>query len=431
MADLHRISPSFSPERHLDVVFVHGLGGDPFTTWRSGDDESSFSWPHWLAQTFEERIGVWSLGYATANPLQKTRLRVPLPSKDAPVAGVAMPLPRRTVNVLERLTQEGIGERPVCFITHSLGGLLVKSVLRQAADSIHTPRWQRVGKQCRGVMFLATPHHGSALADLVNVFRIVLPTVSTDDLRDNDAHLMQLSQWYRNHAPSQKIQTFSYYETKPYKTVIIVSESSADPGVSGPLARPPIPVERDHLEICKPRDHNDLVCFGSIELIEGILRGASSSSAAGEPSVASESAEQTNAPTSASSIVVRSFLPDGVENAETLIDLTDLFICSDSRDRRPKQPEVWTQELPCRLRDAAATIERLPRPVALATHTHLSIAWYLGTLLSPKRGIPLLLRQRAANASDQLWDCGEARLPAGGAEWLFERITLGAGPRAD
>jgi hypothetical protein len=49
MAVLLPISTVLSPERALDVVFVHVLGGDPLTTWRSGDDAST-SWHHWLAR---------------------------------------------------------------------------------------------------------------------------------------------------------------------------------------------------------------------------------------------------------------------------------------------------------------------------------------------------------------------------------------------
>ena len=40
MAKRIPITAAPAPERSLDVVFVHGLGGDPLTTGRSGDDES-------------------------------------------------------------------------------------------------------------------------------------------------------------------------------------------------------------------------------------------------------------------------------------------------------------------------------------------------------------------------------------------------------
>jgi hypothetical protein len=119
---------------------------------------------------------------------------------------------------------------------------------------------------------------------------------------------------------------------------------------------------------------------------------------------------------------VRSFLA-GADAAETIIDLSDLFICAVSKDRRPKHPNIWSQDLPKRLRQAVATIEGLPRPVELAFHAHLSIAWSLGTLLKPNRG-PLLLRQRFPNSKDQLWNCSEPRLPAGAAAWEFERIEM-------
>jgi hypothetical protein len=179
---------------------------------------------------------------------------------------------------------------------------------------------------------------------------------------------------------------------------------------------------RDHLEISKPRDRNDLAYLGSRDLIERILQNDSPTPTSPPPSAA----EGPPALAAASTVVLRSFLP-GVEQADTLIDLSDLFVCANPKDRRPKHPHVWTRDLPGRLATAAATIERLPRPVGLAPLTHLSIAWYLGTLLNPKRGVPILLCQRSPAAIDAWWDGSQPQLPSGGAEWTLERMVLGEG----
>jgi hypothetical protein len=284
MAELLPISSPLAAERQLDVVFVHGLGGDPIATWRSGTDENT-SWPHWLALEFETQIGVWSLGYAAAP--SKWQGFPFFGSKD-PDAGAAMSLPRRAENALDRLVGAGIGQRPVCFITHSLGGLLVKSILRRSADSQFAPERLQVVEQCHGVLFLATPHHGSRLADLAGAIKVYLPSVSTLDLKDNDDHLMDLYEWYRSYAPSHHILTRSYYENKETKAVVIVvPRSSADPGVAGETARGPTPLDRDHLEISKPRNRDDQAYIGSTQLIRLILSGEASASGPGQPPLSS------------------------------------------------------------------------------------------------------------------------------------------------
>ena len=271
MAELLQISLPLSAERRLDVVFVHGLGGDPVNSWRSGTDENS-SWPHWLALEFGAQVGVWSLGYAAA-PSKWSGIKTALLGGNDPDAGAAMSLPRRAENSLDRLVGAGIGQRPLCFIAHSLGGLLVKSILRLAADVPEAPERLQVAQQCRGVLFLATPHQGSRLADLASAMQAYLPSVSTQDLKDNDDYIMDLYEWYRNYAPTHHILTRSYYENKKTKgVVIVVPRSSADPGVSGPTARPPTPLDRDHLEISRPRNQNDQAYIGSTKLIGTILR---------------------------------------------------------------------------------------------------------------------------------------------------------------
>jgi hypothetical protein len=95
---------------------------------------------------------------------------------------------------------------------------------------------------------------------------------------------MDLYEWYRSYAPSHHILTRSYYENKETKgVVIVVSRSSADPGVTGDTARGPTPLDRDHLEISKPRNRQDQAYIGSTQLIRLILSGEAPASGTGQP----------------------------------------------------------------------------------------------------------------------------------------------------
>ncbi|HOG92930.1 MAG TPA: hypothetical protein PLE80_05100, partial [Opitutaceae bacterium] len=107
MSILHPIGATPSAQRKGDVVFIHGLGGDAFATWRHGADDST-SWPHWLAKDFPD-IGVWSLGYA-ASP---TRWGHFLRKKHD--HGFTMPLPDRAGEVLNLMVQQKLGDRPLMF----------------------------------------------------------------------------------------------------------------------------------------------------------------------------------------------------------------------------------------------------------------------------------------------------------------------------
>jgi len=171
LSEFNPISGCDNAARKADVVFVHGMGGDAFGTWRHGEGDAN-SWPHWLGEEFGE-AGVWSLGYA-ASASKWGRIV----SKGEPDAGHSMALPDRALEVLDRMVQRGLGERPLLFIGHSLGGLLIKQVLRTSAEAAEE-RKRNVFANTRAVLFVATPHAGAGLATTLNIWKAVIGTTVT------------------------------------------------------------------------------------------------------------------------------------------------------------------------------------------------------------------------------------------------------------
>jgi tetratricopeptide (TPR) repeat protein/pimeloyl-ACP methyl ester carboxylesterase len=262
MSELIQISGCENYTRKADVVFVHGLGGDAHATWRYGKDNTT-SWPHWLGEEFQE-IGVWTLDYE-ASPTKSKGLSKLLGfgSKNS---GHTQPLPDRAWEVLTYLIQSGLGKRPLMFICHSMGGLLVKQLLRKASDKLDEPCMQELVRHTKVVLFLATPHSGAELASFLNALRrIFRSTKSIKDLRMYDAHLRDLLDWYRGQALRLGIETRTYYETKKLKGITcIVNPSSAHPGIGSD----PIPLDEDHISISRPRSRNSHVYSAASNLLK-------------------------------------------------------------------------------------------------------------------------------------------------------------------
>ncbi len=172
-----------------------------------------------------------------------------------------MALPARGKQALDQMGLEGLGERPLMFICHSLGGLVVKEILRASDDE---DARREIRDNTRAVLFLATPHMGSDLASRLSSFRwrwVFGATVTLQDLRAHDAHLESLFNWYINN--SKGVQTASYYETRKCRGVMVVKPAFARAGV-GP---DPIPLGENHISIAKPRESVAQVCLKVNKLI--------------------------------------------------------------------------------------------------------------------------------------------------------------------
>ncbi|WP_242039837.1 AAA-like domain-containing protein [Anabaena sphaerica] len=244
---LIKISGFDNPKRKGDIIFVHGLGGDARKTWHpeERDNDDNF-WLMWLAKERPD-LGIWSFGYNAA----------PFEWK-----GATMPLFDRASNLLEYLTINDIGERPIIFITHSMGGLLVKEMLRNA----QTFNKKAVIEKTKGIVFLSTPHTGAHLANLVtNIGIFTRKTISVDELKSHIPQLRQLNEWYRQNVDAMAITTKVYYETKPILTILVVDPDSANPGIKDVQ---PTATDDDHISITKPKSPDNLVYKGVSRFIK-------------------------------------------------------------------------------------------------------------------------------------------------------------------
>lgn len=236
MADLFAFSEAHG-EIKKHVIFFHGLGGHHFYTWQASPD-SGVCWPQWLAEDIEG-LAVWSVGYKAS----VSRWR-----------GKTMHLTDRATNVLERLLLEpSLQTGELVLIGHSLGGLVIKQLLR-TADSL-APQRDEVAKfikRVRRIAFLASPHSGSDLASWGDKLRVLIrPSAATASLLRNDPNLRDLNLWYREWSGKNEIEHLILAESQPIKfSGLVVKPDSSDPG----LYSRPISMDANHFSICKPEN---------------------------------------------------------------------------------------------------------------------------------------------------------------------------------
>ena len=244
MSELHPVS-QHREDAKGDVVFAHGLGGDWWSTWAAEENQKETFWPRWLADQLPQ-ANVWSLEYG-AHPSEWR--------------GAGMSVIEHADNVLELLLTKRLGFRPLIFVAHSLGGLLVKNLLRASREAPDEEA-RRIAAATRGVTFFATPNSGALIASTgvrllgwlgpLGQLSRISPLVH--ELRAHSPELLRLNQWYRNQVADPvkglRIKTKVYYEKRgtAFGFLLVVDEASADPGLAGIR---PVPVPADHFMICK------------------------------------------------------------------------------------------------------------------------------------------------------------------------------------
>ncbi|KAK3150686.1 hypothetical protein QOZ80_3AG0236350 [Eleusine coracana subsp. coracana] len=247
----------------MDVVFVHGLRGGPFNSWRIADDKSSTT-KAGLVESIDEDAGkegtCWPREWLAADFPQARFFTVKYKTNLTQWTGASLPLQEVSSMLLRKLVSAGIGSRPVIFVTHSMGGLVVKQLLYQAKLN----NYDNFLNNTVGLVFYSCPHFGSKLADMPWRMGLVFrPAPSIGELRSGSPRLVELNDFVRQRHSKGLLDVLSFSETQVTPIVEgyggwalrmeIVPIESAYPGYGELVVLP----STDHINSCKPVNKND------------------------------------------------------------------------------------------------------------------------------------------------------------------------------
>lgn len=199
---LHLVVDRLEPSG--DIVFVHGLGGNAWTTWSWERDLNNF-WPSWLEH--EEALSAWrvfTFGYDSNWRGAGANLNISDFAKDL------------VLQLLTFTNPNGIAIKPkkVIFVAHSMGGLVVKKAFLLCKQDM---QFADIAATFYGIIFLATPHRGAQSASTLNNILSSLPLGPPSksyvaELQLHSNTLFEINEQFRHHC--HDLALMSYFETE-------------------------------------------------------------------------------------------------------------------------------------------------------------------------------------------------------------------------
>ncbi|KAK4171598.1 hypothetical protein QBC36DRAFT_391019 [Triangularia setosa] len=232
----------------LDLVLIHGLNGDPIETWRH--QGSKKLWPQELLPDARPNTRVLSYGY----------------NGDIYLNNSAANIRDMARSILSNLDtrRESNSKRPIIFVAHCLGGLIIKQALCFARAE---PQFYDIGLSTKAVFFFGTPHSGADKKDWKRIaenFSALSPSP-----RSRRRAMAPLVDAITTSAPklgklcddfvelTERYLIVTWYETVFWgNTKKCIVDQTSTRMMSGP-DEVSLPVEADHVNVCRFSDKDD------------------------------------------------------------------------------------------------------------------------------------------------------------------------------
>jgi tetratricopeptide (TPR) repeat protein len=220
------------------IIFVHGVFGSQSTTWGNPNDKNF--WPKLILKDirFVKGFDIYLINYRTPYIQEAPNIHE--------IAG----------NELGKLDSRGLFSRyqEIHFITHSMGGLVTKSMLTRLNRGEDIKKLRKV----TSVVYLATPAQGARSAELGAWFSLN-PQLNDLARAHVNTYIQSLEdQWVqliedRDKARGEFPRAYCSYETVRVGPLVIVPRELAASRCDGPL----YPMPFNHLDITEPTTMDD------------------------------------------------------------------------------------------------------------------------------------------------------------------------------
>ncbi|KAH7069381.1 Alpha/Beta hydrolase protein [Paraphoma chrysanthemicola] len=222
----------------FDLVAVHGLNGGRWSTWTRTEDKKETMWLQDLLPIKLPKARVMTFGY-NANVVNN-------------FSSFGIREHARTLLTRLKTKRDKLNGRPIVFVCHSLGGIVVKQALRLANNE---KAFDDIAQSTRGILFFGTPHRGADLAFWGDIIAKIAKTVFLNpkrelikDLKTNSQPLVQVSEDFRPIADKYKIVSFFEEDGILGTSNLVVPRSSALLEIPNEI---PVPFEGNHMDICR------------------------------------------------------------------------------------------------------------------------------------------------------------------------------------